>query len=111
MAVGGRVQPRSIQIQKESSHGVHGGHGRCPALDFLAIQLYSAQTLASPLYGHHLFVIFGSFCADSLRAMAAPPRATPLAMFGFRVLGPLGDRTLPTQAKARVGSAGYAVTC
>jgi hypothetical protein len=49
MVVGERVQPRSIQIQKESSHGVHGGHGRCPALDFLAIQLYSAQTLASPL--------------------------------------------------------------
>jgi hypothetical protein len=56
--------------------------------DLLAIQLYSA----------HLFVIFASFCADSLRAMAAPPRATALATCGFRVPGPLGDRTLPTQA-------------
>ena len=46
----------------------------------------------------HLLVIFAFFCADSIPAMVAPPRRPPFAMCGLRAPGPLGDRTLPTQA-------------
>jgi hypothetical protein len=51
---------------------------------FSSNQLYSARC-SLPLYDHGLFVIFASFCADPLRAIAAPPRRPRSRMYCFRV--------------------------
>jgi len=90
----------------KASHEVCGGSilahktakiAKASGTDFVAIQLYSAQTLNFPSMSTSLRDLW-SFCADSLRAMAAPPRATAVGDVRLPSPGSLGDRTLPTQA-------------
>jgi hypothetical protein len=80
---------RSILAQKQRSQRDQA--------DFLATQLFSALMLASPLRPSSL----RDLCVLLCRSPSCDSRtseAPPLAMCSFRAPGPLGDRTLPTQA-------------
>src|SRR6516162_8375691 len=80
---------RSILAQKQRSQRDQA--------DFLPTQLFSALMLASPLRPSSL----RDLCVLLCRSPSCDSRiseAPPLAMCRFRPPGPLGDRTLPTQA-------------